>query len=69
MENGERGDFKPCTEECEDENEDNDAAVGIEAKYAEELQNAFEKRIAFECLEEAKNASNGDELRSKADAD
>ena len=69
IENGERGDFKPCTEEHEDENEDNDAAVGIEAKYAEELQNSFEKRVAFKCLEEAKNVSNEDELPSKADAD
>ena len=66
MENAERGDFAPCTGGYEDENEDNDTAIGIEAKDVKELQNKFEKRVTLDCLEEAKNTDNEDELPSEA---
>jgi hypothetical protein len=69
MENAERGDFEPCVGDYEDENEDNETAIGIEAKDVGDLQNDFEKKVTLGCMAEAKNTNNEDDLPSEADMD
>ena len=53
----------------EDENEDNNTAIGTEAKDVDELQNKFERKIAIDCMVKAKNMNNEDELPIEADID
>ena len=51
----------------EDENEDNNTAIGTEAKDVDELQNKFERKIAIDCMVEVKNMNNEDELPIEVD--
>ena len=55
--------FDVCEGDYEDENQYDDAAIGVEAETVNELQNAFEKRITIDCLIEAKDVDKEDKIR------
>ena len=71
LETSENQDFNKSSRvgDYEDENEDNDTAIGIEAKSVDHLQSEFERKVTLGCLEEAKDVEKKEAaLPSEADA-